>query len=238
MKNMHRLTFLAIVLVTFSRVVLCVNFDTQEKEIKKICNVFAHAKAKNFYSGTKFVAGYQSHKIGDYFLVGQRDLGKRLAKVPYDFTNKTVLDIGTNQGGMLLELADKIACGIGIDYDAKLVNAANRLKSCVHANNIDFYVFDLDKEPLPHINNFLKSDRVDICFFLSMCCWVKNWKQVIEYACQTADALLFETNGSDELEKEEIAFIHQKYQRVILVSETSEDDKIQKKRKMFLCHKN
>jgi SAM-dependent methyltransferase len=235
---MYKSGFVALLSVVIPSAVFCTNLDTQETEIKKICNVLSYAKTHPAYAGKKFVAGYQSHTIGDHYLAGQRDLGRRLAKIPYDFTNKTVLDIGTNQGGMLLELADKIMCGVGIDYDAKLINAANRLKSCVHANNIDFYIFDLDKEPLPHINNFLKSDHVDICFFLSMCCWVKNWKQVVEYAYKVADSLLFETNGSDELEREEIALIHQKYRRVILVSETSEDDKIQKKRKMFLCHKN
>ncbi len=238
MKGSHKFGVLAIFFVAVPRVGVCINVDTRETEIKKICNVLSYAKANNVYSGKKFEAGYQSHTIGEHHLIGQRDLAKRLAKVPYDFTNKTVLDIGTNQGGMLLELADKIACGIGIDYDAKLINAANRLKSCIHANNVDFYVFDFDKEPLLHINNFLKSDHVDICFFLAMCCWVKNWRQVIAYAHKTADTLLFETNGSDELEQEEIACVHQMYQRVLLISEMSDDDKIQKKRKLFLCYKN
>lgn len=237
MRYIRIIKFIIIFCFVVQRTALGLNFDNEIEEVNKIKQALIYAKGKNAYSGRKFEGGYQSHKIGEHILIGQRDLKQRLAKVPYDFVGKTVLDIGTNQGGMLLEIADKIAWGIGIDYDAKLINAANRIKSCAKAWNVDFYVFNLEKEPLMHIKNFLKTDGVDICFFLSMCCWVSNWKKVVEYAYSISDALLFETNGSDDLEREAIQFIQEKYHRVILVSESSDDDQIQKKRKLFLCYK-
>ncbi len=211
----------------------------QDKEINKIVKLLDYTKEKNAYSGKKFEAGYQTHKLGDTVLVGQRDMGKRFEKIPYDFTNKTVLDIGTNQGGMLFAIADKIKYGVGVDYNPKLVNVANRIKSFSQVNNVDFYVFDLDKEQHSMINNFLKTDKVDICFFLSMCRWVNKWRNVIDYIYKVSDTLLFEANGSQELKAEEIEYINKKYKKVILLSNQSDDDKVPNRtRALYICYKN
>jgi hypothetical protein len=45
---------------------------------------------------------------------------ERLSKVPFDFSRKSVLDIGSNQGGMLINLGDKLKWGVGIDGDSRL----------------------------------------------------------------------------------------------------------------------
>lgn len=216
-----------------------ISISSQDKEISKIIELLDYTKEKNAYSGKKFEAGYQSHKIGDKVLIGQRDMSKRFEKIPYDFTNKTVLDIGTNQGGMLFPIADKIKYGIGIDYNPKLVNVANRLKSISNVTNVDFYVFDLDKEQHSMINNFLRTDKVDICFFLSMCRWVKMWRNVLDYIYKISDALLFETNGSEDLRAQELEYLNKKYKRVILLSRQSDDDKIPNKtRALYICYKD
>lgn len=211
----------------------------QDKEINKIVKLLDYTKEKNAYSGKKFEAGYQTHKLGDKVLVGQRDMSKRFEKIPYDFTNKTVLDIGTNQGGMLFAIADKIKYGVGIDYNPKLVNVANRLKSFSQVTNIDFYVFDLDKEQHSMIDNFLRTEKVDICFFLSMCRWVNKWRNVIDYIYKVSDTLLFEANGSQELKAEEIEYLNKKYKKVILLSNQSDDDKVPNRtRALYICYKN
>jgi SAM-dependent methyltransferase len=213
--------------------------STDDREINKIVKLLDYTKEKNAYSGKKFEAGYQTHKLGDKVLVGQRDMSKRFEKIPYDFTNKTVLDIGTNQGGMLFAIADKIKYGIGIDYNSKLVNVANRLKSFSQVTNIDFYVFDLDKEQHSMINNFLRTEKVDICFFLSMCRWVNKWRNVIDYIYKVSDTLLFEANGSQELKVEEIEYLNKKYKKVVLLSNESDDDKVPNKtRALYICYKN
>lgn len=229
------------IIYLFPIVFFCNVFSSvyEEKEIQKILNLLDYTKEKNAYSGKKFEAGYQSHVLGDKILKGQRDMRKRIAKVPYDFTGKTVLDIGTNQGGMLFAIADKIKFGFGIDYNSKLINSANRIKSFSGTNNLDFYVFDLDQEPLFMINNFIKTDKVDICFFLSMCRWVKNWRRVIDYIYKVSDTLLFEANGSDELKAEEMDYLNKKYKNIVLLSSVSDDDKINNKtRKLYICYKS
>lgn len=213
--------------------------SNQDKEINRIIRLLDYAKEKNPYSGKKFEAGYQTQKIGDKVLVGQRDMNKRLAKIPYDFTNKTVLDIGTNQGGMLFAIADKIKYGVGVDYNSKLINVANRIKSVSQVSNVDFYVFNLDKEPLSIINNFIKTDKIDICFFLSMCRWVTKWRDVIDYIYKISETLLFEANGSNELKAQEIDYLNRIYKRVILLSRDSDDDKVNNKtRRLYICYKN
>ena len=215
--------------------------DNQNEEINKILNVLQHTKGHATYDGKQFPAGYQTHVLGGITFVGQRDPQKRLAKVPYDFTGKTVLDIGCNQGGMLFALKDKIKWGIGIDYDSRLVNAANRIKSFDQSFNLDFYVFDLDKEPLTMIDNFLKTKKVDICFFLSLCTWVKKWKQVIDHIYLISDVLLFESNGIDKLQAEEFEYLDKKYKKIDLISDNSDDDNIDKYkkiRKLYICRKN
>lgn len=211
----------------------------QDTQINKIIKLLDYTKEKNGYSGKKFEAGYQTHQLGGKVLIGQRDMNKRFEKIPYDFTNKTVLDIGTNQGGMLFAIADKIKYGIGIDYNPKLINVANRIKSFSLVTNVDFYVFDLDKESHSVIDNFLRTDKVDICFFLSMCRWVNKWRNVIDYIHKISDTLLFESNGSEELRAQELEYLNKKYKKVTLLSRESDDDKVPNKtRTLYMCYKN
>lgn len=220
---------------------MAISLDSQNLEIEKILKVLQYTKGHAAYDGKQFPAGYQTHILAGHVFVGQRDPYKRIAKIPYDFTGKSVLDIGCNQGGMLFALQDKIKWGVGIDYDSRLVNSANRIKSFYdQAYNLDFYVFDLDGEPLDVINNFLKTKKVDICFFLSLCTWVKQWKNVIDYIYSIADVMLFESNGVEKLQKEEIRYLKGKYKRVELISDNSDDDNIEKYkniRKLYLCYK-
>lgn len=210
----------------------------QDVEVQKIVTLLDYTKGKNGYSGKDFDAGYQTHDLGGNVIVGQRDMKRRIEKIPYDFNGKTVLDIGTNQGGMLFAISDKIKYGIGIDYNPKLINVANRIKSFSKKSNLDFYVFDLDKEPLALMDNYLITSKVDVCFFLSMCRWVKKWRNVLDHIYKISDVMIFESNGSEELRREEIEYINKKYKKVVLFSSESDDDKIfNKTRFLYICYK-
>ena len=65
---------------------------------------------------------------------------------------------------MVFEIADQVRWAVGVDYDARMINAANRIKNATGANNTSFYVLDLQKDPLALISDFLPEQRVDICF--------------------------------------------------------------------------
>jgi SAM-dependent methyltransferase len=204
----------------------CGNLNYEEK---------ATLNLLNYVSKEKWGA-YYTLQIGQQLINGQRDQQKRLSHVPYDFSGKTVLDIGANSGGMLLAIADKIRYGVGIEFNSKLVNVANKLKSYYGTNNLDFYVFDLDKEPLGCISDFLKAKQVDICFLLSVTLWIKKWKEVIDYAHKISKDLLFEATGSStEKTRQQMEYLQTKYNDIKLLSPISDDDAHVKGRKLYFC---
>ncbi|MET0341048.1 MAG: methyltransferase domain-containing protein [Polyangiales bacterium] len=203
-------------------------------ELEQIQNLLNYTKTSGAsYAARGFPAGYHSIEIRGVRLEGQRDPQKRFTIVPVDFTGKTVLDIGSNQGGMLLQLRDKIARGVGVDYDHRMVNAANRIRASVGADHLGFYVFDLEKEPLELIRDFLPDGKVDVVFLLAVCMWLDNWREVIDFAASVSQCMLFETNGTDAQQTEQREYLELKYTDVRQLSEASEDDPSQKRRQLF-----
>ncbi len=205
-------------------------------DAQQILNLLNYTKTSGSpYNGQDFPAGYHTLDIKNFHLAGQRHPKERFGLVPFDFTGKTVLDIGSNQGGMLFNIADKISHGVGIDYDRRVVNAANRIRSYTETRNLDFYVFDLEKDDLALIEDFLPGGRVDIVFLLAVCMWTKNWKSVIDVAAKVSKNILFESNGDPEQQKAQIAYLGLRYKYVKKLSDQSLDDKSQQMRQLFLC---
>ena len=210
--------------------------NTFNSEELKVINLLNYTKKSGAtYSGELYNSGYHTLQLGDKTLVGQRNPSERFKNIPYDFTGKTVLDIGSNQGGMLHACADKIKQGIGIDYDSKMVNVANKIKSFSKNQHLQFYVFDLEKENLSYIKDLLPGNGVDISFLLSVCMWLKNWKEVIDFVKSISTHLLFESNGSVAQQEEQIDYLKSNYKEVHLINEVSDDDPLQKNRKLLLC---
>lgn len=207
-----------------------------DRQVRQIINLLNYAKARDkAYNGQSFPAGYQTLEICGRKMAGQRNPRERLSLVPLDFTGKTVLDIGCAQGGMLFEIAAKIRYGVGIDCDAHMINGANRIRSYNKANNLDFYVFDLEKEDLAIIGDLIPDEKVDVAFLLSVCLWIRNWKQVIGLMPELSENLLFESNGSREQQEAQVAYLKTRYRDVRLLSGHSEDDVTQRNRRLYLC---
>jgi hypothetical protein len=210
----------------------CVNAD--ERVFRQIQNILNFTKTSNsHYSAEQFPAAYHTINVNGRQVPGQRDPSKRLASVPVDFHGQTVLDLGCNQGGMLHQIRSLIKWGVGIDYDPRMINAANRIKSVNASENISFYVLDLQDDPLELICDFMPDQKADICFLLSVCMWLKNWQQVIDFAHSKSNSMLFETNGSALQQNEQINYLRAKYSVVNMLSGISDDDPIQKFRKLF-----
>jgi SAM-dependent methyltransferase len=205
---------------------------------RQIQNILNFTKTSNSdYSAEQFPAAYHTIKVNGRRLPGQRDPSKRLASVPFDFHGKTVLDLGCNQGGMIHELRSLVKWAVGIDYDPRMINAANRIKSLNASENISFYIVDLQNDPLELIDDFMPDRKADICFLLSVCMWLKNWQQVIDFAHSKSDSMLFETNGSPLQQDQQINYLKAKYSVVDMLSEFSDDDPGQKCRKLFYLTK-
>ena len=210
-----------------------------DRETRKVLNLLHYTKGSGTaYNASRFDSAYHSITIDGKDFAGQRKPEKRLADVPYDFTDKVVLDIGCNQGGMLFCIADKIRQGIGVDYDARMINAANRLGTTLKTNNIHFYVFNLLTERLDIIDNFLPENqvKVDIVFLLSVCLWLNNWRDVIDKASSLADCLLFESNGTEDQQRDQREHLVKTYKEVQRIRDTSPDDPINTSRELYLCN--
>ena len=208
----------------------------EEKNLvfRQVRNLLNYTKTSGTrYSARRYPAGYHTIELGGRRLEGQRQPAKRLTLVPFDFREKTVLDIGCNQGGMLFEICEVLKEGIGIDFDFRMVNAANRIKAVRRAENVHFFVFDLQKEPHELILDFLPEERVDIVFLLAVCGWLSNWRDVIDFAARISPSMLFETTGTDEQQSDQEDYLRRIYRNVELLAGTSEDDSTQKRRRLF-----
>ncbi len=190
---------------------------------------------KKWFDEKELVAGYHTVSIQGEKILGQRDPEKRLAKVDYDFTGKRILDVGCSNGGLLHALTEKIAFGVGVDFNAKCINAANALKAVNQKDNVHFYTFDLDKEDLSMLRHFVLGESVDICFFFNISLWVKRWKEAFALCSELTKTLLFEAHGNDEQQETQLQFIKSVYRDVILLSQQSDDDSTYAKRKMYRC---
>lgn len=212
--------------------------DIYDRNVKKILNLINYTKSnKTGYHAESFESGYYSFSDEKHNIKGQRDPRERLENVPFSFKDKVVLDIGCNQGGMLDFISKDIKFGVGIDFNYKMINIASKIRSHKNSKNLSYFVFNLETENLNYIKDFLPSDKVDIVFLLSVCMWIKNWKEVIKFTSEISDTILFETNGSEEQQNEQVDYLKSIFSNITVVNETSEDDETQKNRKLFLCNK-
>lgn len=211
--------------------------DGYSSGVRKIMNLLTYTRKNNVsYSGYNFFTGYHTLEIGEHTFKGQRNPRLRFKDLPISLNGLTVLDIGCNQGGMLHAFSDQIKAGIGIDYDHKMINAANKIKSYNKAHHLDFYVFNLETENLDYLQDFLPENKVDIALVLSVCMWIKNWKEVLIKIQSLSDKMIFESNGKEHQQVEQIEYLKSLYQNVDLIHERSEDDETQKFRKLLFCY--
>lgn len=221
------------------RIELSPDLSGIQRDVARIQNVLCYSKSSATpYAATRFPAGYHSIEINGVTINGRRSPRQRLSGVPFDFNKKSVLDIGSNQGGMLLELSGVLNWGVGVDYDSQMTNAANLISAIKKANHLRFYTFNLETEDINRIFDFLPSPNVDIVFLLAMCRWIKNWRQVMHFALRLSPRLLFESNGTAKQQQEQIEELHSCYDLVRLVRNESADDPDRKDRQLYLCEKS
>jgi len=200
-------------------------------------NLLSYTKISGeVYAGCDYPAGYHTIEIEGEVLRGQRNPRSRLELVTYDFTGKSVLDVGSNQGGMLHAMDGKLSWGVGIDFDPRLVNAANRIARIRNDSTLAFYTFDLERDPLPLIEDFLPN-RPDVIFLLAVCVWISNWKQVVQFLSRLSDRMLFEANGTQAQQATQIALLRSIYRYVTVLAATSEDDPSDKSRQLLWCER-
>jgi SAM-dependent methyltransferase len=195
-------------------------------------------KRKTFGHG--FDAAYHTVELGGVEYEGQRDVNTRLDNLKdYDFEDKVVMDLGCNSGGMLLKLHDKIDMGIGVDYNAKVINAANAIKAYENIDNVHFYTFDLAREPLHMLNKLSLHRKPDVFLILAVALWIPNWKELVQLAAALDSDLIYESNGKPAHQEEQEEYLKTLYKNVNKVADESNDDNRPgsgaKLRKLFIC---
>lgn len=204
--------------------------------VKKVMNLLTYTRQNDVsYSGYNFYTGYHTLEIGEHTFKGQRNPKIRFKDLPFSLKGMSVLDVGCNQGGMLHAFSDEIKMGVGVDYDHKMINVANKIKTYNKTPQLDFYVFNLETENLDYLQDFLPENKVDVSLVLSICMWVKNWKDVLVKVKSLSEKMIFESNGKEHQQEEQVSFLRTIYQNVDLINETSEDDATQKMRKLYVC---
>ena len=191
------------------------------KDIGTALQLTTKASHYNGWANGRKEHGYHSFSIFNVKFIGQRDPVQRINKMRkiYDFTDKSILDLGCNTGGLLFHLFD-IQKGIGVDFDATCISAANCIKKKIGLyNHLDFIQRDLQKDDISD----LFTRRYDVIFLLSMGSWIKNWREVYQSAIQCAPVLFIETNNDSEgIPQLELFKTHKC--TLELVSDCSDDD--------------
>lgn len=208
------------------------------RDTSRIVNLIEYTKTNlSSYSAKEYESGYHELVVDGRVLTGQRSPTKRLGALPLDFKGKSVLDLGCNQGGMLLHIADQLKWGVGLDYDGKMVNVCNLQKSVRQLTCVDFYVFDIDRDPHELILDFIPEHRVDVVFLLSVCMWVQKWKSLIDFCATISNVVVLETNGTDLQQEEQVDYLTQHFPTVQQITTVSDDDPKQKRRRLYLASK-
>ena len=213
--------------------------ERKETEDVKVLEVFRLIdkvrRSGEQYSGESCVTGYHSLVLNDKYFRGQRECAGRLAQVPFDFTQKVVVDLGCNVGGMLHPLSKRIRKGYGFDINQDCIGAAQSISVLNRSPNLDFFQFDLDRQPFSSLRKPLLGETIDICFLLSMCCWLKRWQTVVLESSRISENLLFESNGTEHQQEAQVELLGKCYRQVQLLSPNSWDDLCRSDRKLFLC---
>jgi len=212
--------------------------DASDAEVRRvrILNLLGYTKTSgSSYSAEEYPAGYHEITIDGETFAGQRSPQARLQHLPLEFEGKTLLDIGCNQGGMVFALQDRLKWAVGLDFDYRMINACNLIRDEKRIGNCSFYVFDIDRDPHDLIGDLLPERRVDVVFLLAVCMWVDRWREIIRFAAGISNVMVFETNGTDAQQDEQIAFLRQTYRDVTLLAKTSDDDPKQKRRQLVIA---
>ena len=144
----------------------CPNHELQQRLISVLQGSTTNTLQVN-YSASKYEGGYNTWPnmfrflpgVPNSHIKGQRDPRTRLRVLAshFDWSDKVVLDIGCNQGSMLLQIAHPessadyghrpIRLGVGVDGDPLLVNCATLMSRVMKCADVSFFAWNLDEGP-------------------------------------------------------------------------------------------
>lgn len=115
----------------------------------------------------------------------------------YDWTNKTVVDFGADNGMMLYECHKAGALrGVGIEPEHR-VGSMKHIANYIGNWNADFYGFDLKGATTENLKQLTGFDGFDVVLFLAMGNHVGHFEEYIRGVCK--DMLIYEKNMDNEI---------------------------------------
>jgi hypothetical protein len=176
----------------------------------------------NGWSNNRASHGYHSFNLFNINFVGQRNPQQRLdiMREHYSFTDKYVIDIGCNTGGMLFHCLE-MKKGKGVDFDQTCIDACNVIKNKMRIyEGVSFLQTDLDKEEQAII---FSDGPADVVFLLSLGSWIKKWKELYLLVIKNTKTIFLETNNDREGQAQLNLFAENGCE-IEKVSEASKDD--------------
>jgi 2-polyprenyl-3-methyl-5-hydroxy-6-metoxy-1,4-benzoquinol methylase len=172
-----------------------------KSRLHQACRTFVSGRKRHICKAERI---YSSFEL-PYFRVtpdeAQRDSSVRLKDFGIDeqvLHGKTVIDLGSNVGGMLFSI-QKCNPGhcLGIEYDSEKVLIGQQIAAYNGLNNVRFIQADIDL-----INVQQLGGPRDVVFCLAVEAHVKNRKKLFELLAQaTTEVLYFEGNSTTALER-------------------------------------
>ncbi len=194
--------------------------DQLKNSLKK---TVGHGFYNHWHNRLEF--GYHSFDLFTFRVQGQRNPKQRFEKIRrfYDFTNKNVLDLGCNTGGMLFHIPE-IARGVGVDYDQTCIDSCCTFRDrLMFACRLDFYKHDLNNFSCVKFCDSIQF-KPDIIFLLSLGSWVEKWKVLYKEAFQICNTILLEINNVTEGGPQLEFFEKELGAKLTLISDKSDDD--------------
>ena len=190
---------------------------------EKLSNTTKIKHFNGWYNRTLY--GYHSFDINNIKLIGQRNPNIRLKKIKeyINFENKTLIDFGCNNGGMIFHIPE-LRKAIGIDFDANCIKSCEEM-SLLLGYDIE-YKFkrqDLNKFDLIKYLYEEEMNKVDIIFLLSLGSWVKNWEKLYKDSLKKSEIIVLETNNDKE-GLPQLELFRKLECEIIMISDKSDDD--------------
>jgi len=153
-------------------------------------------------------------------LRGQRDPAARYELLSVDFVNKTVLDLGSNAGGMIFGVAEVVRQAVGVDFDPALTQLGNEIVAMLgwSQQEVSFHGFDFNSRT--RLDTLLtlaqdKTQRFDIITMYSLNMWIRDPERIILWAQEHANIFIMETNGADRVQQQSISVLRRACRKLV-----------------------
>jgi len=170
-------------------------------KLRRACETFASGKKRHVCRSRRIYSSFRLPYFSVEVSEAQRDSEKRLRALGINkdtIENKTVLDLGSNIGGIIFEIQkyEPAKC-VGVEYDTDKLSLATQIAAFNGIEKITFIQADIDSLDAESLNG-----PFDVVFCLAIGAHMKKPGQLFRLLSQVSRGVLyFEGNGNSDPEK-------------------------------------